>query len=99
MDFNEILQLAKEFLTCPVCGDKFDREQIHFRGFIDDKFVIQTECQRGHKPVSALFISSLQFQGNQQPLETEIVTGDDLLDLKLKLQDFNGDFEALFSKG
>jgi hypothetical protein len=96
MDLSELIQIARSFLQCPVCGSHFEENKIHFRGFIDDKFVIQTECAKNHNPVSALFISSIDSKGkhffkNQQP-----ISANNVLDFQLGLNDFNGDFERLF---
>jgi len=99
IDFNELLQIAREFLSCPVCGEHFDSKNIHFRGFIDDKFVIQTECSKKHNPVNALFISSVTMSGKPIFDKDEIVTVNDVLDLKNHLQQFDGDFERIFQKG
>jgi hypothetical protein len=96
MDFNELLQIAREFLSCPVCGEHFDRTKIHFRGFIDNKFVIQTECSNNHDPISALFISNVDLKGKPIFQNQQSITANNVLDLKLKLKDFNGDFEELF---
>lgn len=98
MDFNELIQIAREFLSCPVCGNHFDADKMHFRGFIDDKFVIQTECSNNHKPVSALFISNIDTKGKPMFKNQSIISANDVLDLQLKLDKFNGDFETLFEK-
>ncbi len=98
MDFNELLQIAQKFLSCPVCNEHFDKAKIHFRGFIDDKFVIQTECSKGHDPISALFISNVDLKGKPIFKNQEAITANNILDLKLKLKNFDGDFEKIFQK-
>lgn len=99
MDFNELLQIAREFLTCPVCGELFANNKIHFRGFIDNKFIIQTECENKHNPVTALFISSVNLNGKQNFNNEEQISSDYVLDLKLKLNQFDGNFENIFREG
>lgn len=96
MDMSDILQLAKEFLHCPVCGSHFNEESISIRGMFEDKFVIQTHCNSGHNPVNAMFISAIgQFGGHNQRY-SDPISGDEILDIKNALDTFDGDFEKLF---
>lgn len=96
MDMSDILQLAKEFLHCPVCGSHFNEGNISIRGMFEDKFVIQTHCESGHNPVNAMFISAIgQFNGNNQGFGDPL-SGDEVLDIKNALDTFDGDFEKIF---
>lgn len=97
MDFRDILRIAREILYCPVCGAHFDLEKIAVRGMFDDKYIIQTECRNNHQPVRAIFISSIAQQQLDQILEPSTsLSGDNILDLKLALNNFDGDFEKVF---
>jgi len=96
MDMSDILQLAQEFLHCPVCGSHFSEESISIRGMFEDKFVIKTYCDSGHNPVNAMFISAIgQFNTGNHGL-SDPLSGDEVLDIKNALDTFDGDFEKVF---
>lgn len=98
MNYEEMLRIASLFLNCPVCGSKFSVENIHFKGFIDEKFVIQTECDSGHAPLNALFISTISGNINESQASFIPLSSNDFLDLKLRLVKFDGNFEKVFQK-
>lgn len=98
MDFQEILQLAKEFLVCPACGSHFSNENVRFQGLIDNKIVIQTECTNGHKPINALFISSFTPQNRETSTQETSLSADEILDLKISMDNFDGDFQRIFEQ-
>ena len=98
MNMRDILQLAKEFLHCPVCGSYFNEGDISIRGMFEDKIVIQTHCNSGHNPVNAMFISAIgQFHGGNHE-SRQPISGDEVLDIKNIIDEFDGDFEKVFSK-
>lgn len=96
MDYQDLLMLARELLYCPVCQAKFDAEKISPKGVFGDKLIIHTQCSKGHKRVDAIFISSIN---NASPLlnsRSSSITDDEILDFKIGLDKFNGDFIAAF---
>jgi hypothetical protein len=88
-NMQEIIKQLQQELRCPVCGNKFEMENIKIRGMIDKTVVVQAICRNSHP---TLFITSF----HEKP-ENQTITSDNLLDLHNALTDFDGDFIKLWS--
>lgn len=96
MDYNKILQLAKQFLYCPVCKNHFDNDHIFFKGYVNDKFIIKTDCDKSHPLVHTIFISKILNKSSVTELELETITQDEYLDIRNSINKFDGNFEKIF---
>lgn len=86
----EIIRRAQQELACSVCGRRFEIEEVHVRGVMNDHYLIQTSCRRGHNPAILLYVV-----GNKT-ISTDALSTDDVLDLHQALKTFNGDFRSAF---
>ena len=86
-----ILRRVQRALSCPVCRRKFKLNELKVRAVLDQQFLIQASCHKGHSPVLVLFIAA----GNHNQNERS-VNADDVIDLHRALKDFDGDFRTAF---
>lgn len=56
---DQILSQAQNILFCPVCNQKYDKQRIRFRGFIDNTYIFQAYCNQNHQPVAITYLASL----------------------------------------
>ena len=56
---DQILNQAKEILYCPICNEGYDKHEIRFRGFIDNTYIFQAFCSKGHEPLAITYLASL----------------------------------------
>ena len=91
-NIEKILKQIQKELSCPVCGRKFEINNIKLRGSFGQTVVVQTNCTEGH---ITLFMTTFD---KKTELEKESISADDVLNLTKRLEDFNGDFETLWTK-
>jgi len=107
---NEKRRLVLELVTrlrCVRCGRRYDPEDFALIHRWQDMWVLSTRCrhcnelcqvvvfmhlQARPEPVVDLTPEEIRAAAQQPP-----ITADDVLDVHLKLCEFEGDFEALFS--
>jgi len=94
VDQIDIFDLAANVLYCPVCGANFSKNKIYVAGQVDDKFVIQTNCQSGHTPIQATLLVAFEHKGSHHPN----VNYNDALDIKNALASHRGNFRQLISR-
>lgn len=100
-NLDEIIAQAQRTLTCPVCGRKYNAEEIKLRGNLDNAYIIQTVCDSGHPPLVTIFVATAK-QGEQprfivhkQPTSKKITTND-VIDGHIAIEKFDGDFQKLW---
>lgn len=86
---QEIIKQIQRDLSCPVCSKKFTLDAIQVKAVFQDILVIQTTCPEGHPTLFMTIFKSF-------PQKIEEISLNDVLDLSNQLNDFNGDFEALW---
>jgi len=91
-NIQQILKKIQRELSCPVCGRKYEMENIKVRGAFEHILIIQTECSEKHL---TLFMTVFKDQLNRQ---IKPVSTDEVLDLYQAITNFNGDFEKLWKK-
>lgn len=99
MNSQDVIKIARQILSCPVCGRQFEAEKIQLSAAIDEKVVIQAACGRDHLPILAVFItvfSKLSDSSFRVDTKKDRLTGEDIARLSQKLKYFNGDFRTVF---
>lgn len=98
---EQILSHAKNFLVCPICGENYDMKEIGFRGFIDNTYIFQAFCAKGHKPLAVTYLASLHKM--EKPIgayfhafSDKKITPDMLLKIEKEIDAFDGDFQKVF---
>lgn len=91
-NIQEIIKQIQRDMSCPICGAKFQTKDIKVRGAFDHTLIIQTSCAEGH-----LTLLMTVFR-KQDKVPTTSMTSDEVLDLNNCLNNFNGDFEAIWKK-
>jgi len=99
---DQILKQAKNFLICPVCGDQYD-SAIKFRGFIDNTYVFQAYCAKGHQPLAVTYLASLHrlekpIGAYFHQLSGEKVTAQIVDEARKALDDFDGNWNRLWQE-
>lgn len=56
---DQILQQARNYLFCPVCNSHYQSGEVRFRGFIDNTYIFQAYCAKGHEPLAVTYLASL----------------------------------------
>lgn len=86
----EIIRQIQRDLSCPVCGKKYEIGEIRLKGLFDRTLVVQTVCANGH---ITLLMTRIKDSGKKEPISTN-----DIIDLHNALEDFDGNFQKLWSK-
>lgn len=100
---DQILNQARNYLVCPVCKSSYATGQLHLRGFIDNTYIFQAFCDRGHKPVAITYLASLHqlekpISAHFHPLSGKRITTETYQKAKTEIENFKGDFRELFKK-
>jgi len=85
-----IKQIQRDFL-CPICGKKYEIQNIKVRGAFDQTIIVQTICPDGH---NTMFVTT--FTGKK--MMEKSITADEILDFSNSLNKFNGEFEKLWQR-
>lgn len=98
---NQILKQAKEFLSCPVCKNHYNMGEIKFRGFIDNTYIFQAYCNKGHEPLAITYLASLHrlekpIGAYFFPLSGKKITKVDYQQAVEYINSFEGDFTKIF---
>lgn len=99
---DQILDQAKELLFCPVCRNHYNMGEVKFRGFIDNTYIFQAYCNKGHEPLAITYLASLHrlekpIGAYFFPLSGKKITKDDYLEASKYIDDFDGDFKKALS--
>lgn len=99
---EQILSQAKNFLICPVCNDSYDISEIKFRGFIDNTYIFQAYCAKGHQPLAVTYLASLHklekpIGAYFHPLSGDKITPEMVIESKREIDTFDGDFRKFWS--
>lgn len=98
---EQILQQARGYLFCPVCNSKYLENEIRFRGFIDNAYIFQAFCAKGHEPMAVTYLASLHKMENPvsayfHPLSGNLVTKELANEAQKFFETFDGDFKKIF---
>jgi hypothetical protein len=89
-NLTEIIRQIQRDLNCPVCGRKYETDEIKLRGLFDNTLMVQTICGSGHM---TLFVTSLKDSPKTTP-----IGANDVIDLHKTLENFTGDFTKIWNK-
>ena len=94
---NQILKQAKELLYCPICKNHYNTGEIRFRGFIDNTYIFQAYCNKGHEPLAITYLASLHklekpIGAYFFPLSGKKITKKDYHEAIEYIDSFDGDF-------
>lgn len=94
---DQILNQARNILSCPICNSKYNPNQIRFRGFIDNIYIFQAICQNGHEPTAITYLASLQrlekpISAHFHQLSGKKITPEDVERAQEYFSKFNGTF-------
>ncbi len=98
---DQILSQAKNFLVCPVCSNHYDVNEIRFRGFIDNTYIFQAYCAKGHEPLAVTYLASLHrlekpigayFHAFSDKRITKSMIGK----IESDIEEFDGNFERIW---
>jgi hypothetical protein len=100
---NQILKQAKELLYCPVCKNHYNMGEIKFRGFIDNTYIFQAYCNKGHEPLAITYLASLHklekpIGAYFFPLSGKKITREDYRTATEFIDKFDGDFIKAFKQ-
>lgn len=95
-DIQQLIEQAKAMMTCPTCGRHYRTEEITFKSYLDQTYVLQATCSNNHPAVNSTWITSCA--PATQSLELSPLDTDHVLALHQALQHFDGNFKALWPK-
>lgn len=87
---SEIIKQIQRDLSCPVCGKKYELNQIRVKAVFEQILIIQTTCPDAHPTLLMTIYKHLPEKVAQA------LSSDNVLDLSNNLNDFNGDFEKIW---
>jgi len=98
---DQILSQAKKLLYCPICKNHYNMGEIKFRGFIDNTYIFQAYCNKGHEPLVITYLASLHrlekpIGAYFFPLSGKKITSDDYQRAIKYIDNFDGDFIKIF---
>lgn len=62
-----IIREAQKILYCPVCKRRYDLSEIKLKGFLDNIYILQTQCAVGHQPIIMTIIVHNQQEKHENP--------------------------------
>ena len=86
----EIIQQIQKDLYCPVCGKGYEIGEIRLKGLFDHTLIVQTICANNH---ITLFMTTFRLKEKKLP-----VSSNDVIELPRVFENFQGDFQKLWSK-
>lgn len=84
-----ICQIQRD-LACPVCAKKYAIGDIQLKGLFDHTLIVQAVCANDHLTILITAINNIR---NNDPM-----SDNDVINMHLFLQNFNGDFQTLWNK-
>lgn len=93
-EIEQLIEQARAVMVCPACGRSYEAREISFKGLSGHTYVLMTSCANNHPTVYTTWITS--YKATLKPDEGAIVT-DDVLRLHQRLQQFDGNFRAVWS--
>ena len=100
---DQILKQARNHLVCPVCNGQYKLGEIRLRGFIDNTYIFQAFCERGHEPMFVTYLASLHrlekpISSHFHVLSGNKITQKEADEAKDLFSSFDGDFQKAFKK-
>jgi hypothetical protein len=100
---DQILNQARNHLVCPVCKGGYGINEIRLRGFIDNTYIFQAFCSKGHEPVMVTYLASLHrlekpISAYFHTLSGKKITPETVKEAECEIEAFNGRFKELFTK-
>lgn len=100
---DQILNQAKNYLVCPVCKGGYETGEIHLRGFIDNTYIFQAFCSKGHEPLVVTYLASLHKLEKPISAYFHLLSGkklsqETLQEAEKQLDTFDGNFKEVFKK-
>lgn len=100
---DQILNQARNHLFCPVCKSGYEVNEIKLRGFIDNTYIFQAFCSKGHEPLVVTYLASLHRL--EKPISAYFhtlsgikITPETVKAAEQAIEEFNGNFRELFGK-
>ncbi|PIT97645.1 hypothetical protein COT77_00235 [Candidatus Berkelbacteria bacterium CG10_big_fil_rev_8_21_14_0_10_41_12] len=103
---QQIISQARNFLTCPVCHGSYGENEIRLRGYIDNIYIFQTFCSKGHEPTVVTYLASLQKTGGEtrgkpqeahfHPISQGKITDEELSQINSRIEGLTSSFEELW---
>ena len=99
---DQILNQARNFLVCPVCANHYGASELKFRGFIDNTYIFQAFCAKGHDPVAVTYLASLHrlekpIGAYFHALSGKKITKNMLAEVNKEIDNFDGNFRDAFA--
>lgn len=94
-DIEQLIQQARELMTCPSCGRHYEANEIKFKGYMEHTYMLQASCTNNHPTVFTTWVTSLLPTGAEDVVPLQ---DDHVLALYTALQRFDGDFRSLWAK-
>lgn len=100
---DQILKQARNFLFCPVCNESYSSNEVRFRGFIDNTYIFQAFCSKGHEPVAVTYLASLHKLEKPISAYFHILSGEKITQAmsdqaKTEIDGFDGSFKSLWKE-
>lgn len=96
---DHIINQARDYLVCPICGSHYLTDEIRLRGFIDNTYIFQALCAKSHEPLAVTYLASLHRL--EKPIGTYFhsLSGEKLTkDEEKQAEEFFNRFDGDFSK-
>lgn len=99
-NLKKFIDIAQSLLNCPVCGEPFAKNNLKLRGFLDDRLVMESYCNRNHLPATVIFITQIDRANNRlsQIKSLKPITTQDVVKIRQQLKDFDGNFSQTFTQ-
>lgn len=98
---DQIINQAKNVLSCPVCNSKYLDGDIKLKGFFDNIYIFEAFCANNHEPTVVTYMANMQRLN--QPIGTyfhkisgEQISKNEVIDAAIEIDKFDGNFETLF---
>lgn len=93
---DNILRQLYQIVTCPRCNRKYTNGEIKLCGYLGNIVILEAICANQHKPIYTLLLIDCQTKHSFSHKNRRVLPKD-VYRLKIFLNDFNGDFHALFN--
>jgi hypothetical protein len=98
---DQILQQARNYLFCPICNAQYQSGEVRFRGFIDNTYIFQAYCAKGHEPLAVTYLASLHKLEKPISAYFHTMTGNKITKeiadgANVYFDNFDGDFAKIF---
>ncbi len=103
-----LIQRLMAVMKCESCGEQYEAKNVNVLGHRDDLWFLRASCSLCH---SQCLVAAVIKEGNLPDAVTDLTEGDlikfkdavainadDIIDVHVFLQEFDGDFTHLFSR-